>query len=103
MTTNDTYTVTFTRANAAKGGKARAKNLTKKQLSAIGRLGAKVRWKKKRKMVHGGKVAPGKAVAEYKTGSRVESGRVEIGLPSWCKSGDTETAAEPGGESGPCT
>lgn len=35
-------------AGGKKGGPARAKNLTKAQLSAIGRKGAKARWKKKR-------------------------------------------------------
>jgi len=32
-----------------KGGKARAKNLTPEQLSAIGKHAAEVRWKKHRK------------------------------------------------------
>ena len=32
-----------------KGGRARAKSLTKKQLTDIGRKGAKARWGKKRK------------------------------------------------------
>ena len=33
----------------AAGGKARARNLSKKQLSAIGLAGAKARWGKKKK------------------------------------------------------
>lgn len=45
----DQYVAVNSRKNAAKGGKARKKNLTAAQLSAIGKLGAKARWKKKRK------------------------------------------------------
>jgi hypothetical protein len=41
--------VALRRLGGLKGGKARAKKLTKKQLSEAGRKAAKVRWKGKRK------------------------------------------------------
>ena len=49
MKSQDRYIVVASKKQAAKGGSARAKNLTPKQLSAIGRLGAKARWKKRKK------------------------------------------------------
>ncbi len=38
---------------AAKGGKARAKNLTKDELSKIGKKGAKAMWAKRRSLPNG--------------------------------------------------
>ncbi len=40
--------VVLGRLGGLKGGKARAKSLTKEQLSEIGRKGAKARWKPKK-------------------------------------------------------
>lgn len=45
----DPAAVALGRKGGLKGGKARAKNLTKEQLSEIGKAGAKARWAEKDK------------------------------------------------------